>query len=93
MLYTIVLVKFNKYGEIISTREPYLRPMTHQQAVTFRSKMLNPSSWLIVEVTQEVLVQCRNYWLKAFWQQDCFRATSSYSFREVLYFEELIQNA
>lgn len=95
MLYIIVLVKFNKYGEIISTQEPCLRPMTHQQAVTFRSKMPNPSSWLIVEVTQEVLVQCRNYWLKNLWEH--YRYRDGYfhicSFREALYFEELIQNA
>ena len=93
MHYTLVLVKFNKHGEITSTGEPYLQPMTHAEVITFRSKTVNPTSWLIVEVTQEVLVQCRNYWLKVFWQQDCFRATPSYSFREVLYFEELIQNA
>lgn len=93
MLYTIVLVKFNKYGEIISTGEPYLPPMTHAEVITFRSKTVNPTSWLIVEANREVLVQCRNYWLKVFWEQDHFRKTPSYSFYQALYFEELIQNA
>lgn len=92
-MYTLVLAKFNKRGEIISTCEPYLRPITHQQAVTFRSKCVNPASWLIVEANRNVLIQCRNYWLKNFWEQDCFRPIPTYSFREALYFEELIQNA
>lgn len=47
MLYTVVKCAFNKHGEIVKEINFNLEPMTLKEAQTFKSKMVNPSNYLI----------------------------------------------
>jgi hypothetical protein len=94
-MYIPVLGKFDRFGDIISTHGPFLRPMTFKEASTFISKQSKPYEWILVRVRREVLIQCRNYWLKNLWEHYHYRDGYFHicSFHEAIYFEELIQNA
>lgn len=52
MFYTVVKCKFNKYGEIIKEVDFNLEPMTLKEAQTFKSKMMNPSNYLIKPLSE-----------------------------------------
>lgn len=54
IMYTVVKCFFNKQGEI--ERKHYIRlyPMNHNEALTFRSKMMKPNEYMIEEITDKV---------------------------------------
>lgn len=45
--YTVVKVKFNYQGVICEHVDLGLKPMTEKEAVTFKSKMMNPNVYLV----------------------------------------------
>ena len=47
MFYTVVKCMFNKHGEIVKEIDFNLAPMTLKEAQAFKSKMMNPSNYLI----------------------------------------------
>lgn len=47
MFYTVVKCIFNKHGEIVKEINFNLEHMTLKEAQTFKSKMMNPSNYLI----------------------------------------------
>ena len=47
MFYTVVKCTFNKHGEIVKEINFNLEPMTLKEAQIFKSKMMNPSNYLI----------------------------------------------
>lgn len=48
--YTVVKCIFDNKGEIKKIINFNLDPMTHKEAVTFKSKMTNPNNYMLVEV-------------------------------------------
>ena len=52
MFYTVVKCIFNKYGEIVKEINFNLEPMTLKEAQIFKSKMVNPSNYLIKPISE-----------------------------------------
>lgn len=52
MFYTIVKCIFDEHGEIVKEIDFNLEPMTLKEAQTFKSKMMNPSNYLIKPISQ-----------------------------------------
>lgn len=50
MMYTVVKCFFNSHGEIERKHYLNLEPMTHREALTFRSKQMKPSEWMLERV-------------------------------------------
>lgn len=49
-MYTVYKCFFNNYGEIIKKLDLNLKPMTEEEAYTFRSKMMNPSDYIVSKI-------------------------------------------
>ena len=52
MFYTVVKCIINKYGEVIKEIDFNLAPMTIKEAQAFKSKMMNPSNYLIKPLSE-----------------------------------------
>ena len=52
MFSTVVKCLFNKYSDVVKEIDFNLEPMTLKEAQTFKSKMMNPSNYLIKPISQ-----------------------------------------